>query len=158
MPKKILKMKLSAGDASYISGNGSLSTEKKAFAQYGWGTPTSVAAGSYYLSGSSSVLLDSGFKGFTVAGYNGSFKVSSFISTFQKHLSDVSVQNLATYGGEMICGELHSSTNGNDSECAWVTPTTSGIIQYIKGGGFGVYSNMPATALKLIDHMLVPAK
>jgi hypothetical protein len=158
-PKKIQKMKLSTSGVTYEMQGAKLSTAAKNFEKDGYGTPTKMIMGVYYLPGSSSFMEATAFRGFYFIGFTGKFNVSSIIRGEEKNLTDVTVEPASSHGGQMICGIGKSSGTASGSVCIWATASTFVINQYETGGpSLAKYSNMYLTTVKIRNAIEVPAK
>jgi hypothetical protein len=59
-------------------------------------------------------------------------------------------------GGQMMCG--YSRSNGSDaSSCFWVTKSTFGMLDFVKGGTPVKYQGASNIALTVRDAVEVPA-
>jgi hypothetical protein len=97
----------------------------------GAGQPGQVVVGIYDL-GTVSSIHASGYTGMVFTGYNGTFNPAAVIKLERAKLVSSRQVKAGPHGGEMVCG--YSTANGAEaSECVWVTKTTFGEVQFIKG-------------------------
>ena len=107
----------------------------------GAGTPGKSVIAVYDLSSVTS-LASPGYTGIVFIGYDGTFNPAATISVVRSHLKSSRVVRPGTHGGEMVCG-YNTSTGSAASECVWVTKTTFGLVEFVKGG---VPSKYPGAA------------
>jgi hypothetical protein len=97
----------------------------------GAGRPGRAVTGVYDL-GTVSSLTSSAYKGIVFVGYNGTYKPAAVIKIVRNHLVSSRVVKPGPNGGDMVCG--YNTASGSDaSECVFVTKTTFGVVQFIKG-------------------------
>ncbi|MDQ2813384.1 MAG: hypothetical protein M3Z75_16325 [Actinomycetota bacterium] len=97
----------------------------------GAGQPGQVIFGIYDY-GSVSSINAAGYKGIVFTGYNGTFNPAAVIKLERAKLVSSRTPAAGPHGGQMICG--YSTVNGPESsECLWVTKTTFGEVQFVKG-------------------------
>ena len=63
--------------------------------------------------------------------------------------------NAGPHGGQMMCG-YDRSTGSDASECLWVTNTTFGQVEFIKGSTPIKYQGAANIALTIRDAVEVP--
>ena len=97
----------------------------------GYGTPGKTTVGVYNLTSVTSIT-SSAFKGIAFIGYEGTFNPTSVIKLERSILVSSRVVNAGPNGGEMVCG-YNTSGGSEASECVWVTKTTFGQVQFLKG-------------------------
>jgi hypothetical protein len=96
----------------------------------GAGRPGRAVTGVYDLGTVSS--LSSAYKGIVFVGYDGAYKPAAVIKIVRNHLVSSRVVKPGPNGGDMVCG--YNTSSGSDaSECVFVTKTTFGVVQFIKG-------------------------
>jgi hypothetical protein len=111
----------------------------------GAGQPGQVFVGIYDL-GSVSSVNAAGYKGIVFTGYNGTFNPAAVINLARAKLVSSRAVPAGPHGGQMACG--YSTANGAESsECVWVTKTTFGEVQFIKGAIPVKHPGLPALAL-----------
>ena len=97
----------------------------------GYGKPGKFTSGVYDLTTVKSIS-SSAFKGLAFFGYDGSFNTKSVIRLERSVLVSSRVVKAGPHGGDMICG--YNTSGGQDaSECVWVTKTTFGAVEFLKG-------------------------
>jgi len=97
----------------------------------GYGNPGKTTVGVYDLTPVTSVT-SSAYKGIAFIGYDGTFNPTSVINLERSILVSSRMVKAGTHGGEMVCG-YNTSGGSEASECAWVTKTTFGQVDYLKG-------------------------
>ncbi len=113
----------------------------------GYGTPGKVTVGVYDLTPVTSVT-SSAFYGIAFVGYDGTFNPTSVIKLERSILASSRVVNAGTHGGEMVCG-YNTSGGSGASECVWVTKTTFGQVQFLKGEAAVKYLGASKLALEV---------
>jgi hypothetical protein len=104
--------------AAGIKAKGAGKPGKEVVAVYNLGSVTSFTASDY--------------KAAVMVGFEGTFNPAAVIKYEQTQLVSTRMVNAGPHGGEMMCG--YNRSNGSDaSACVWVTPTTFGIVEFIKG-------------------------
>jgi len=98
----------------------------------GAGTPGKSVIGVYDMSSVTSISSP-GYTGIVFIGYDGTFNPAATIKIVRSHLVSSRVVRPGTHGGEMVCG-YNKSTGSDASECVWVTKTTFGLVEFVKGG------------------------
>jgi hypothetical protein len=85
------------------------------------------------------------YKGIVFAGWDGTFNPAEVIKTIKASLTSTRMVSAGTHGGQMICG--YDSTPS--STCAWVTKTTIGEVQFLKGDNTVKYAGASKIALEV---------
>jgi hypothetical protein len=81
---------------------------------------------------SATSMNSSAFKGIFFVGYDGTFNPSTVIRLVRPTLVSSRVVKAGPHGGEMVCG--YDTSGGSDaSQCIWVTKTTLGEVEFLKG-------------------------
>ncbi|HLK73481.1 MAG TPA: hypothetical protein VKU77_07545 [Streptosporangiaceae bacterium] len=97
----------------------------------GAGKPGKEVVAVYNL-GSVTSFTASDYKAAVVVGFEGTFNPAAVIRYEQTQLVSTRMVNAGPHGGEMMCG--YNRSGGSDaSACVWVTSTTFGIVEFIKG-------------------------
>ena len=82
--------------------------------------------------GSVSSISSSAYHGIVFVGYDGTYNPASVTKVVRTYLASSRVVKPGPNGGAMVCG--YNTTSGSDtSECVFVTKTTLGVVQFIKG-------------------------
>jgi hypothetical protein len=119
------------------------------------GTPGQPVTG-VYDTGSVTTLTSSAYKGIVFVGYDGTYDPAAVIKIVRSHLSSSRVVAAGPHGGQMTCG--YNTTSGSAaSECVWVTKTTFGIVEFLKGGRAVKQGGAPALALEVRQAVEVKA-
>ena len=126
-----------------------------ALKEKGAGQPGKAVTGVYDL-GTVRSLSSSAYKGIIFVGYDGTFNPSAAIRIVRTHLVSSRVVNAGPHGGNMVCGYSYSSGT-YASECVWVTKTTLGIVQVVKGEEPVKYHGTPTLALQVRNAVEVRA-
>jgi hypothetical protein len=119
------------------------------------GTPGQSVTG-VYDTGQVTTLTSSAYKGIVFIGYDGTFDPAAVIKIVRSHLVSSRVVPPGPHGGQMVCG-YNTSTGTEVSECVWVTKTTFGIVEFIKGGRPVKQGGAPALTLKVRQAVEVKA-
>jgi hypothetical protein len=110
------------------------------------GTPGQSVTG-VYDTGSVTTLTTS-YKGIVFIGYDGTFNPAAVIKIVRSHLTSTRVVDPGPHGGKMACG-YNTASGTTASECVWVTKTTFGIVEFLKGGQPVKQGGAHALALKV---------
>ena len=97
----------------------------------GAGQPGKDVVGIYNLTSVPSIA-SAGYKGMVVVAYDGTFNEAAVIKLEQAKLKSSHAVPAGPHGGHMLCG-FNTSNGSAASECAWVTKTTFGEIEYTSG-------------------------
>jgi len=96
------------------------------------------------------------YKGIIFVGYNGTFKPDAVIRITRSHLTHSRVVKAGSHGGDMVCG--YNTASGTDaSECVWVTKTTFGMVEFLKGEQPVKYPGASGLALQVRNAVEVHA-
>jgi hypothetical protein len=118
----------------------------------GYGKPGKVTVGVYDLTPVKSVT-SSAFKGIVFVGYDGTFNPKTVIQLVRSTLVSPRVVKPGPHGGEMICG--YDTSGGSDaSQCLWVTKTTFGEVEFLKGQTLSKFpgaSNLALAVRKAVE-------
>ena len=77
-------------------------------------------------------ISSSAFRGISFVGYDGTFNIKSVIKLERSMLVSSRMVKAGTHGGEMVCG--YNTSGGTEaSECVWVSKTTLGEVEFLKG-------------------------
>jgi hypothetical protein len=112
----------------------------------GAGQPGQPVVGIYDV-GTVSSIHAAGYEGLVFTGYNGTFNPAAVIKLERASLVSSRQVQAGPHGGQMACG-YSTATGADASECVWVTKTTWGEVQFIKGplpvkhSGFGALALM----------------
>ena len=113
----------------------------------GYGKPSKVTVGVYDLTPVTSIT-SSAFRGIAFTGWDGTFNTNSVIRLEQSMLVSSRVVQAGPNGGQMVCG--YSTSGGPEaSECVWVTKTTFGEVQFLKGEVASKYPGASKLALEV---------
>jgi hypothetical protein len=97
----------------------------------GYGKPGKVTVGVYDLTPVASIS-SSAFRGISFVGYDGTFNIKSVIKLERSMLVSSRMVKAGTHGGEMVCG--YNTSGGTEaSQCVWVSKTTLGEVEFLKG-------------------------
>ncbi len=97
----------------------------------GAGQPGTPVVGIYDL-GSVTSSASADYKGLVFVGYGGTYNPTAVIKVEQSLLRSARVVSAGPHGGAMVCG--YSEPTGSEvTECAWVTKTTFGNVEFIQG-------------------------
>ncbi len=119
------------------------------------GQPGTPVVGIYDL-GSVTSSASPDFKGMVFVGYDGTYNPSAVIKVEQSLLRSTQVVSAGPHGGDMICG--YSEPTGSDvSQCVWVTKSTLGNVEFMKGEDLVVYPNAAKLALDVRNAVEAPA-
>ena len=113
----------------------------------GYGTPGKVTVGIYDLTPVRSIT-SSAYRGIAFVGYDGTFNPTSVIKLERSILASSRVVNAGPNGGQMVCG-YNTSGAFQASECVWVTKTTLGQVQFLKGEAAVKYPGASKLALEV---------
>jgi len=119
------------------------------------GTPGQSVTG-VYDTGQVTTLTSSAYKGIVFIGYDGTFDPAAVIKIVRSHLTSSRVVPPGPHGGQMTCG-YNTTTGTAASECVWVTKTTFGIVEFLKGGQPVKQGGAHALALKVRQAVEVKA-
>ena len=111
-----------------VNAGGAVANEIKA---RGYGKPGKVTVGVYDLTSVTSIT-SSAFRGIAFTGYDGTFNTNSVIGLERSMLASSRVVKPGPNGGQMVCG-YNTSGASEASECVWVTKTTFGTVEFLKG-------------------------
>jgi len=121
----------------------------------GAGTPGKSVIGVYNMTSVTSISSP-GYTGIVFIGYDGTFNPAATIRIVRSHLKSSRVVRPGTHGGEMVCG-YNTSTGSDASECVWVTKTTFGLVEFVKGGVASKYPGASGLARQVRDAVEVGA-
>ena len=121
----------------------------------GAGKPGKAVVGVYNL-GSVTSPQSTDFKAAVVVGYDGTFNPAAVIKYEQTQLVSTRMVNAGPHGGQMMCG-YDRSTGSDASECLWVTNTTFGQVEFIKGSTPVKYQGASTIALVIRNAVEVRA-
>ncbi len=113
----------------------------------GYGKPGKVTVGVYDLTPVASIT-SSAFRGIAFTGYDGTFNTNSVISLERTKLVSSRVVKAGPNGGQMVCG-YDTSGQSEASECVWVTKTTFGTVEFLKGDLAEKYPGASKLALEV---------
>jgi hypothetical protein len=117
--------------------------------------PGQAVIGVYNL-GPVASMTSSAYQGVIFTGYNGTYNPAAAIKVVRAHLVSPRVVKAGPNGGDMVCG--YNVTNGPDtSECAWVTKTTFGVVEFVKGEVLVKYPGASHLALEVRNAVEVHA-
>jgi hypothetical protein len=97
----------------------------------GAGQPSNSVTAVYDM-GTVHIITSSAYKGIIFVGYNGTFKPAAVIRIARSHLTHSRVVKAGPHGGDMVCG-YNTASGADASECVWVTKSTFGMVEFIKG-------------------------
>jgi hypothetical protein len=121
----------------------------------GYGRPGKLTTGVYDLTPVTS-MTSSAFKGIAFTGYNGTFNPKSVIKLERSMLVSSRLVKAGPHGGEMVCG-YNTSGGSEASECVWVTKTTFGQVEFLKGQVAVKYPGASKLALEVRNAVEVRA-
>ena len=77
-------------------------------------------------------INSSAYRGILFLGYDGTFNPKTLIKLVRSTLVSPRAVKAGPHGGEMVCG--YDTSGGSDaSQCIWVTKTTFGEVEFLKG-------------------------
>jgi len=121
----------------------------------GAGQPGKSVTAVYDL-GTVHAITSPAYKGIIFVGYNGTFKPDAVIRITRSHLTHSRVVKAGSHGGDMVCG--YNTASGTDaSECVWVTKTTFGMVEFLKGEQPVKYPGASGLALQVRNAVEVHA-
>jgi hypothetical protein len=98
-------------------------------------------------------VTSSAFKGIVFVGYDGTFNPKTVIQLVRSTLVSPRVVKPGPHGGDMICG--YDTSGGSDaSQCLWVTKTTFGEVEFLKGQTLSKFpgaSNLALAVRKAVE-------
>ena len=95
-----------------------------------------------------SSTTSSAFKGIVFVGYDGTFNPKTLINLVRSTMVSSRVVKAGPHGGDMVCG--YDTTSGSDaSQCVWVTKTTFGEVEFLKGQAMVKYPGASKLALEV---------
>ena len=101
-------------------------------------------------------MNSSAFKGIFFVGYDGTFNPKTVIRLVRSSLISSRVVKPGPHGGEMVCG--YDTSGGSDaSQCIWVTKTTFGEVEFLKGQTTVKYPGASKLALEVRNAVEVRA-
>lgn len=121
----------------------------------GAGQPGKQTVAAYDLSPVTSVSSPD-FSAVGFVGYDGTFNPAAVIRYMKSHLKSTRTVNPGAHGGKMMCG-YNTATGTKASECVWVTPTTFGLVEFIKGQALVKYPGASQIALEVRNAVEVRA-
>ena len=93
-------------------------------------------------------INSSAYKGIIFVGYDGTFNPKTLIKLVRSSLVSSRVVKAGAHGGDMICG--YDTSGGSDaSQCIWVTKTTFGEVEFLKGQAMVKYPGASKLALQV---------
>ena len=96
------------------------------------------------------------FKAAVFVGYDGTFNPAAVIKYEKTQLVSPRMVNAGPHGGQMMCG-YDRSTGSDASECLWVTTSTFGQVEFIKGETPVKYQGASGIAQTIRQAVEVPA-
>jgi len=93
-------------------------------------------------------FTSSAYRGIIFSGYDGTFNPTTLIKLVRSTLVSSRVVNAGPHGGDMVCG--YDTSGGSDaSQCVWVTKTTFGEVEFLKGQSTVKYPGASKLALEV---------
>ena len=103
-----------------------------------------------YDTGSVTSYTSDKYKGIVFIGFDGTYDPAGVMKILRSHLKSSRMVPAGPHGGQMLCG--YDTSNGPESsECAWVTSTTFGLVEFIKNGEPAKQSGAGTLAVKVRD-------